>query len=353
MLADSTERKNMLPNKYKRNYSNSSQLKGIHPEVKLDKIGDKSHITDFVLYSMDKSLRNLNIEIKWKSKDFEIWRYPYYDGTIGEGFLVCLKDYDGDCEDFVIDKKANKKTEIPIVYLDTEDFKRWFTVNSYNIISQALANKLKIKPNRLTGRKYWVVTLPKESMNHYINFGRKKYIWAFRDNNNPRNIMNILEDDYIIFVHFNHCNPGRMVYPLYDENKEIETSRGGIVLSKDITWSIGLIDIFKIQKGYHINYSNDELYTGFDEEWTRKGAINPKEKDYTQFIKFEYNDKDYYQYYWNKSLGFNLDRSIFDGNNAQISELISAMRTSLNTRGDAIEITHEAFQSLIQILTTY
>lgn len=110
-------------------------------------------------------------------------------------------------------------------------------------------------------------------MRHYENFGRDKYIWAFRDNNNPRNIMNILEGDYVVFVNFDKCNPGRMVYPKYELNKKILTSRGSEVLSKDISWSIALIDIFKIKTGYHMNYSKDILYTGFDEEWIKGGAM--------------------------------------------------------------------------------
>ena len=359
MLADAKRRKDLLPEKYWNGYSSTGNIKGLQPEVTLstikDKNGkDKKHIVDFVLYPIkDKGLKKLNIEIKWLKEDFEEWRYPYYDGSLEEGFVVCMNAENSSEIDFIIDKVTGKKTNIPVVYLEPEDFKKWFTKNSYNIISQALSNKLKIKPNRLTGRKYWLIAMRSDAMKHYTNFGRKNYIWAFRDNKNPENIMKILEDDYIVFVNISNDKPFRMIYPKYkDELRKIEKSRGGFVNSKDISWDINLIDIFKVKDGYKIDYSRDKLYTGFDEEWVEEGMKDVADKTYTQFVRFKtYDRSDQYQYYWDKDENFKIDRDKFDGEDEVTESLVSIMRKSLNSSGDAVEMTHDAFQKIVQIVS--
>ena len=138
MLADAPKRKTLLPSKYRLGYCKSNEIKGLQPEVNLGKVGENIHITDFVLYPMDSTkLSKINIEIKWTKKDFEnqSWRFPYYDGTASEGFVVCMKEDGSINEEYIVDKNTQKPTKIPVVYLDIEKFKNWFTIYAYNIVS--------------------------------------------------------------------------------------------------------------------------------------------------------------------------------------------------------------------------
>ena len=86
MLADSAERRRLLPQQF-RDYAASSTLKGLDPEVDVgrDENG-RRHITDFVLYPMPSTgLPTLNIEIKWRAEDFRRQqnRFCFYDGRRG------------------------------------------------------------------------------------------------------------------------------------------------------------------------------------------------------------------------------------------------------------------------------
>ena len=94
--------------------------------------------------------------------------------------------------------------------------------------------------------------------------------------------MNILEGDYIIFFNLSYCHPGRMLAPDYaNKNDIIPTRRGGQVKSGDNRWAIGLADVYQVKQGYHLNFGNRDLYTGFEmENWDR----TPDTKDYTQYI---------------------------------------------------------------------
>ncbi len=343
MLADSKERKALLPNKFS-TYSSTTDVKGLNPEVSIG-ITDKGtkHTTDFVLYTMPSSkLSKLNIELKWDIKDFEKQkeRFPYYNGTIENGFCVAIKE--GDYR-----PKSINDGKIPVVYLDSDDFKKWFTKKSHSIVAQALSNKLGNKPSRLTGEKFWVVSIVKASKEHYLKHGSTNNIWAFRDNNNPSNIMNILGGDYVIFVKLGHCRPGRAFYP-DQANKKFDTSRGKTLRNEDISWDIDLLDIRKVERGYHLNYTDKKPYEGFDEQWLSKDNRFPQEKDYTQFITFSKNSNDHYEYIWNRPAGYRLDRKLFT-DKEQIA-FVDALRTSLNTRGDAIELNRAAFESLLHII---
>ena len=349
MLSNAGERKLLLPEKFQE-YSITKAVKGLNPEIRVgEKKGGGNHITDFVLYPMPKlQLDKLNIELKWGIKDFERQpeRFPYYNGEISSGFVVAIKDS-------IYTPEAIDNGKIPVVYIDGEEFKKWFTKKSYSIVSQALANKLSTKPSRLSGEKVWVVTIVKSSLEHYMNHGRKKGIWAFRDNNNPKNIMNILGGDYVIFVGLGHCNPGRCVYPFsINPNREFETSRGGKIKSKDISWAINLLDIGKVNKGYHLNYTDRPPYHGFDEKWMASKERTPETKDYTQFVTFV-QDNDELLYKWNKPQGNVLDRKLFYDNHEGLCEFIDAVRTSMNTKGDAVEISRDSFESLRQLIDDF
>ena len=343
MLAGAAELKKLIPPIYQKYFKSVRDIKGLQPEVKLEKSGEKSHITDFVLYHINPSVKPINIEIKWKKEDFETWRYPYYNGEISNGFLVCLEDRSN--EPYI------KDTSIPIIFLNITDFKKWFTVNANNIITQALSNKLSLSPERLSGCKYWVVVIPEKSFEHYNGFGKKNLIWAFRNNNNPRNIINILENDYIIFVKFAALKPGRLVHPLYNNlTKRIPTVRGNHVYSKDIEWSLEFIDIYRIKKGYHLDFSDTALYSGFESsEWKR----NPSEKEYTQYILLKKPDnQDLYCSNNGNQSTTRLSRELFPETNQHLSDFVHAMRLSLNNHGDAVEINYESFQALQQLLNS-
>ena len=345
MLANAREMKTLLPAKYHAFYPDIRSRKGLQPEVILGRAtNERIHKTDFVLYPTVATSKKLNIEIKWKKDDFEKWRYPYYDGTYGDGFVVCLESS--------YDKNDDKitGTNIPVVYLDRHDFEKWFAMNAQTIISQALSNKLGVPPHRLTGRKYWVVSVSNEALDHYVNFGREKFIWAFRNNASPRNIMNILEGDYIIFFNLSYCHPGRMLVPDYT-NKDyiIPTRRGGQVKSGEIRWAIGLTDVYQVKKGYHLNFGNSDLYKGFEKNnWDK----TPDTKDYTQYITFynNSNNDDRFQYRWPDNTNKVLPRELFPNTNANLKELVIAFSQSLNHIGDAKEISFTAFQAFMQLL---
>ena len=345
MLANAKEMKTLLPAKYHHIYPDIRSRKGLQPEVTLGRsTNDKIHKTDFVLYPAEVTSQKLNIEIKWKKDDFESWRYPYYDGTYGYGFVVCLGTSCTITDDTI------SGTNIPVIYLDRHDFEKWFILNAQTIISQALSNKLEVPPSRLTGRKYWVVAVGNEALKHYINFGREKLIWAFRNNTSPRNIMNILEGDYIVFFHLSYCQPGRMLVPDYaDKNCLIPTRRGGQVKSGNIKWAIGLVDVYQVKKGYHLNYGNHDLYSGFEKNtWDN----TPDTKDYTQYITFynNSNSQDVFQYRWPDKTNKILPRELFSNTNASLQELVLTFSQSLNHLGDAKEISFSAFQSFMQLL---
>lgn len=341
MLAGAEELKKLIPPIYQEHFKSVRDIKGLQPEVKLEKNGEKTHITDFVLYHINSSVKPINIEIKWKKEDFESWRYPYYNGKISDGFLVCLADKSNDA--YV------KGTSIPIIFLDIVDFKKWFTVNANNIITQALSNKLGLPPERLTGSKYWVVVIPAKSFEHYNSFGKKNLIWAFRNNNSPRNIMNILENDYIVFVKFATLKPARLVHPIYNKDtKKIPTFRGNYVYSKDIEWSLQFVDTYKIRKGYHLDFSNTVLYSGFEsDKWTG----DSREKEYTQYIMLKKLDNQD-AYCANNGKQTKLSREMFPETNQHLSSFVHAMRLSLNNHGDAVEINYETFQALQQLINS-
>ena len=346
MLSNSNERKKYLPEIF-HNYSKTELIKGLNPEIKVgEKTDGGSHITDFVLYPMPgKKLENLNIELKWDVSDFkrQSERFPHYNGEISKGFVVAINI--GSDSPELLDNGR-----IPVVYLDSEDFKKWFTKKSHLIVSQALSTKLKIKPERLSGEKIWVVTVVNDSYQNYINHGRVNDIWAFRDNNNPKNIMNILDGDYFVFIHFKKCYPGRCAYPYSNDlNKKFEKSRGGYLRSKEITWEIDLIDIRKVNKGYHLNYSDKYPYNGFDEEWMSSDSKNPETKDYTQYVTF-LKESDSFEYLWDKPKNTVLGRELFNEKDNGLAEFVDAARVSMNTRGDAVEISRLSFESLLQLL---
>jgi hypothetical protein len=358
MLADASTRKKLLPPQFQKEYSPTGNVKGLHPEVTLGQTSKKTyHKTDFVLYpTPGKSLDKLNIEIKWSKEDFENQpeRFDYYNGTKGLGFVVCMDNTDTMKPNFIFDKKLECNTAIPIVYLDVDSFKKWFSIHSYDIVSQALSNKLGIAPARLTGTKYWVIVIGSLAKKHYFEHGRTHGIWAFRDNKTPKNIMKILKGDYVTFVHFQECNPPRMIYPEYSEPKKIHTVRGATVLSSDIYWSISNLDIFEVSKGYHLDFTNNDPYSGFDEEWVAKSSQIPEEKEYTQFIRMDSHDtNDPFQYFWVKSTDTVLERKHFPSEDMRLVELVNALRNSSNTAGDAVEISRTSFEAMVQLLSQF
>ncbi|EAS64674.1 hypothetical protein L4D04_19490 [Photobacterium angustum] len=349
MLSDTKDRKILLPTKY-HSYAFTNIVKGLNPEVRVgQKTDGGSHITDFVLYPMPTSgLPKLNIEMKWSVKDFEQQpeRFEHYNNTISQGFVVAVKD-----DKYSPEYLDNGK--IPVVYLCPEDFKKWFTKKSYAIVSQALANKLGSKPTRLSGEKFWVICIVGASNQHYLNHGRPYDIWAFRDNNHPKNIMNILDGDYVIFVRFDHCEPGRAVYPYSNNIKaQFKKSRGGYLTNEEISWALNLIDIRKVNKGYHLNYSIKPPYQGFDEEWLNSKTQSPETKNYTQFITFNKPNGDQFEYIWSAPAGITLDRKLFIDDNLNSESFVKAIRQSMNTRGDACEISRSSFESVLHLLST-
>ena len=113
------------------------------------------------------------------------------------------------------------------------------------------------------------------------------------------------------------------------------------------------MDIVRVSKGYHIDFTDKAPYGGFDEKWLNKKHHRPEEKEYTQFIRTIYDKEDDYCYLWNKSNNFTLDRDLFPVVNKELAEFVNALRTSLNSRGDALEISRNAFYSINQMLARF
>lgn len=347
MMADSSQRSILLPKNYRTNYSKTEQIKALHPEVVIGVTSkNQKHITDFVLYPAGNQSK-LNIEIKWNVQDFEkqIERFEFYDGTKGKGFVVAMDDGKNQNE-FVLDPKGNK-TNIPVVYLSQEDFKSWFSKNAYDVVSQALSVKLNTSPSRITGEKYWVIVIAKESLTHYKNHGKPHGIWAFKDRTNPKEIIKVLNNDYVVFVNLS-CKPARMIFPDY-RNKNFKPSDTSNAQSKDIEWHLNFVDIFKITKGYHLDFSDIGPYNGFDEKWMKSPIRKPENKNYTQFIKFSFDKNDKRQLSWNKSANIVADRKLFPEQNKGLVEFVNAVRDSLCVQGDVREISRLSFEALIQV----
>jgi len=196
--------------------------------------------------------------------------------------------------------------------------------------------------------------LASSSKKHYFEHGRKKGIWAFKDRKVPKNIMKILQGDYVVFVCFKTIKPGRAIHPFYKGNKIITEPKRGIKLNtKDIFWSISLLDSFRVSKGYHLDFTSKSPYEGFDETWKNKKVQLPAEKEYTQFIRMKRDKKDPFQYYWEKPEGFALDRKLFPASDERLLEFVKAMRISYNTQGDALDISRGSFEALIQLLSQF
>ena len=162
--------------------------------------------------------------------------------------------------------------------------------------------------------------------------------------------MNILEDDYIIFVNFAACRPGRKIIPQYmNPDKEVPTVRGGSVKSRDIDWTIGFTDIYKVKRGYHLNFGSKPLYSGFESvSWDQQAMT----KEYTQFITLQNNQQssDILQFSSMFDHQPKLSREHFPENSAELCEIVSEFSQSLNNRGDAIEVSYAAFQAFHQLL---
>jgi len=348
MLADSSQRSNLLPKKYRNIFSNTASIKGLNPEVEIGVTSKGTkHITDFILYPVNKKNPTVNIEIKWNANDFEkqIERFEFYDGTKGQGYIVAMGN--GNNHEYILDKNG-QPTNIPVVYIKQEDFKNWFSKNAYDVVSQALSIKLNTKPNRITGIKYWVIVIVNASLNHYQKHGRVKGIWAFKDRSNPKEIMKILAEDYVIFVNLS-CNPARMIFPMH-RNQNFQPGINSQVKSKDISWHLNFVDIAKVSNGYHLNFEDKPPYDGFDEDWMTQNPRKPEEKDYTQFIRFAFDKYDKFQLFWNKNSNVKVYRKYFHESNEGHVEFCDAVRDSLCVQGDAREISKTTFDSILQIL---
>lgn len=360
MGENSSIRKKFLPSKYEI-YASESIVKGINAEVnigpnskpKKNQTTISNHTTDFILYPSEKSkLNSLNIEIKWNIKDFEQEeeRFWHYNGEKNEGFVVAIYNEEYHPE-YIDDGK------IPVVYICPEEFKKWFTKKAYLIISQSLSNKLGFKPSRLTGEKFWIIAIVESSKKHYLEQSRKNNVWAFRDNRNPKNIMNILDEDYVLFIKLNHCCPGRAIYPFskkittqFKKSRKDDSGKDVYLNTNEISWSIDLVDIRKVKKGYHLNYSDKSPYNVFDENWMKQEVRLENTKDYTQFITFQNNSNDEFEYFWDKPLGLTLDRTMFLDTEYDAVEFVDSLRTSYNSGGDAVEISRNSFMHILNLL---
>lgn len=103
------------------------------------------------------------------------------------------------------------------------------------------------------------------------------------------------------------------------------------------------------KKGYHLNFGNSDLYTGFEKKnWNK----TPDTKDYTQYITFynNSNNDDSFQYRWSNNTNKVLPREWFPSTNYNLKELVLAFSQSLNYVGDAKEISFTAFQAFMQLL---
>lgn len=361
MKATPNYRKSLLPKEFCDSYSKDEYIKGLIPEHTFTtEIESKiDHRADFVLCPNLKYNKDiLNVEIKWNKKDFEnqTKRFKFYNGELGKGYVVCLDIEKQNSYNYILYK--DEPTNIPVVYLDTEKFKNWFIINSENIINQSLATKFNYKLIRPSGKKYWVIALSSnESYSNYKLHGRKnERIWAFKDSINAKNIIDIREDDYIIFARVENIRPyNRQIYP-YSTNPEKEFGTGRkdrkTCKSSLIDWDIVLIDILKVHKGHHINTTYKSPYDVFEDNYNKSQATIYT-KNYTQFIKLSYSSEDPYQYFYDDKKNIQLNRKLFPERNEHLLSFVELLRDSYNEKGDAREITSEAFLSVVRLLNNY
>lgn len=339
MLADKAARLKLLPEKFK-DYAPDSAVKGLNPECKAgDAAGGSNHYADFVLYAMPKTgYSPINIEIKWNIEDFEKQplRFNYYNGVAANGFVVAVRTEGEVCKDSVDNGR------IPVKYINADDFRQWFVKNAYLVASQAISNKFGLKPERQTGPRYWVIYVANAALHHYQMHGRTKHIWAFKDNNNPKNIMNILHRDIVIFVGLKYLKTGRNPQA-YDAKTKIQENE----------WGIDLLDVRIVSDGFHLNYSNKGPYGCFDEPWVQHGKTTgqypPETKAYTQFITFMKPKLNDAQYFWRPTKNV-LEQKLFSTRQAEAREFVDAFRKSMNDSGDAREISAGAFHFVQSLL---
>jgi hypothetical protein len=341
MLADKAERKRLLPIKFEK-YAPDSVVKGLSPEctVGMTSAEDK-HLADFTLYPVpNKGLQPLNIEIKWNIQDFEkqTSRFNYYNGTVASGFVVAVrtdKQSPKDATQQATDEMV-KGTNIPIVYLDADHFRQWFVKNAYLVASQAISNKFGLKPERQTGPRYWIIYVSKAALSHYHQESRTKHIWAFKDSNNPKNIISILHQDRVIFVALQYLKLGRNPLP-YAVNKN----------GKENDWAIDLLDVRVVNQGFHLNYTNKAPYNCF--EGKAEQAFSPEKKAYTQFVTFMKPKKNDAQYEWRATKNV-LEQKLFMARDPEAEEFVQALKQSMNDSGDAREISANAFHFVQSLL---
>lgn len=343
------KRKKLLPEQYIK-YSDDTNFKGLIPEkTYAPKIERVDHNADFILCPTLKSnLEILNIELKWNKKDFEKQssRFKFYDGTIAKGYVVDVNDNPTNEDDYILD------TKIPVIHLNSENFRHWFIVNAKIILDSTL-NKKKVLNNLIIRKeKFWIISLSNSAYINYLEKGFPKKIWSFSDSVNSKNISNILQGDYIIFVKIHNITPKRQVYPYNNNpNHEYGTGRSDRPYTKSevINWDIVKIDILKVSTGWHINYSNKPPYNIFEDTSINSNA-DLNSKKYTQFIKFNYNQDDTFQFISSDTL--KLNRKLFNFDNIEECSIVDSMRESLSKQGDAREITYDAFLKLHQILSS-
>jgi hypothetical protein len=287
-----------------------------------------------------RGLQPLNIEIKWNIQDFEkqTSRFAYYDGTVASGFVVAMraeKQATKDAAQAAVDEVV-QGTNIPIIYLDANDFRQWFVKNAYLVASQAISNKFGLKPERQTGPRYWVVYVASAALSHYQDESRKKHIWAFKDSNNPKNIISILHQDRVIFVALQYLKTNRNPLP-YLVNKN----------GKDNDWAIDLLDVRVVNQGFHLNYTNKAPYNCF--EGKAQLPFSAQKKEYTQFITFLKPKKNDAQYEWRATKNV-LEQKLFRAREPAAEEFVRAFKQSMNDSGDAREISAGAFHFVQSLL---
>lgn len=373
MTSGKDDRLNLLPDEpFFKKYSENKSFKVLHPEVKiLEKkpgVTKKGFIVDFVLYPSISSNFDeyVYIEMKYNlnglnSQEAKKLRHPLLkineiNGKKSGGFAVVLVDD-------TTSKKPFPNDEIPVVKLKFEDFANWYLNNSIKMIDQL---RMKLLPDHEPIRRRvprnWVIYIGKEGgkqSNNYHEYGRKKGIWAFADDNkSTKELLKLETGDRIMFVQFGGWGrdsnrqiiaPGEKDPGILKITSSKSKRKGQMVNESKIKFHIRWMDIFVITKGYHIDFDDDSFE---DDNWKKlpKKSIKEKlaknsKKQFTQYITFDKTPQmESPGVLW--SLGKSvIDRSEFSAKVPDEKEFLDAARSAMSS-GNPKVISNNCLKSI-------
>lgn len=295
-------------NKYLPNFLDNETIKIVIPEFTR-----KGFDENFILLTEERT-QPVSIQVEWVTSNFN---KNFENFNKEKGYLMVLYN---DLNDLKIKdtKKFEKLKQLEIVEINTEQFKEWFIKNSHKFISQTLAAYHPNIPVR-NQSKYWVIYISKgESERHYFEVGRKTGKWAFRYKKRIKNVMDVTEGDYVIFVAKNSQKRARTIYP---EEKD---------------WSFSHVDIFKVIEGYYCDWT--------DNCFEKIETVGLAEKEFMHFFKFDKKAGTEFSFIQKEDSSMLITGDKFSSKNEEDIEFCDALRNSNAQSSSPFSITPKAFR---------